>query len=160
MESIYLTQAGADKLRKQLDNLVNVLRPEATENLAVARAKGDLSENAEYDVARDRLVELDHQIGNLQAKFGFIQILDESKINSDEVRILSVVKVTNIKTNSSMSFTLVDPVESNPIKNLLSFKSPIGKGILGKKVGDVALIEAPAGVIEMRIDSIERSTDI
>ncbi len=160
MESIYLTQAGADKLRKQLDNLVNVLRPEATEELAVARAKGDLSENAEYDAARDRLTELDRQIGELQAKFGLIQILDESMINSDEVRILSTVKVTNVKTNKSMSFTLVDPVQSDPRKNLLSFKSPIGKGILGKKVGEIAPIDAPAGVIKMRIDSIERSSDV
>jgi transcription elongation factor GreA len=160
MESIYLTHAGADKLRKDLDQLVNILRPEATENLAVARAKGDLSENAEYDAARERLAELDRQIGNLQAKFAFIQIVDESKINSDEVRILSTVKLTNLKTNTSMNITLVDPVQSDPQKNLLSFKSPIGKGILGKKVGDIAGIEVPAGKIELRIDSIGRSTEM
>jgi len=160
MESIYLTHAGADKLRKDLDNLVNILRPEATEDLAVARAKGDLSENAEYDAARERLAELDRQIGELQAKFAYIQIVDESQINSDEVRILSTVKITNLKTNKSMSITLVDPVQSDPQKNLLSFKSPIGNGILGKKVGDIAQIEVPAGVIEMRIESIERSTEV
>ena len=160
METIYLTQAGADRLRTQLDNLVNVLRPEATEDLAVARAKGDLSENAEYDAARERLTELDRQIGELQAKFGYIQILDESQINTEEVRILSTVKITNLKTKKSMNFTLVDPVQSDPKKSMLSFKSPIGKGILGKKVGDIAQIEAPAGTIEMRIDSIERSTEV
>ena len=160
METIYLTHAGADKLRKELDNLVNVERPIATEDLAQARAKGDLSENAEYDAARNKLIDLDRQIGVLQAKFAFIQIVDESKLNSKEVRILSLVKITNIKTNQSMSFTLVDPVQSDPQKNLLSFKSPIGKGILGKKVGDIAPIEVPAGIIEMRIDSIERSSAV
>jgi len=160
METIYLTHAGADKLRKELDNLVNVERPIATEDLAQARAKGDLSENAEYDAARNKLIDLDRQIGVLQAKFAFIQIVDESKLNSKEVRILSLVKITNIKTNQSMSFTLVDPVQSDPQKNLLSFKSPIGKGILGKRVGDIAPIEVPAGIIEMRIDSIERSSAV
>ena len=160
METIYLTHEGANKLRQELNNLVNNLRPEATEDLAQARAKGDLSENAEYDAARHRLTELDHQIGELQAKFAYIQIVDESLLNSDEVRILSLVKITNIRTNKSMSFTLVDPVQSDPVKNLLSIKSPIGKGILGKKVGDIAPIKIPAGIIKMRIDSIERSTAV
>jgi len=142
METIYLTHAGADKLRKELDNLVNVERPIATEDLAQARAKGDLSENAEYDAARNKLIDLDRQIGVLQAKFAFIQIVDESKLNSKEVRILSLVKITNIKTNQSMSFTLVDPVQSDPQKNLLSFKSPIGKGILGKLPQSKFLLES------------------
>ncbi len=159
-ERIYLTHEGVKKLRAELDELVNVIRPEATIDLSQAREKGDLSENAEYDAARARLTEIDRQIGQLQAKFQNLQIIDESVLNSDEVRILSKVKILNTKNNMEMEYTIVDPIQANLPKKLLSIKSPIAQGLLGKKVGDETTISIPAGEVIFKIISIEVNEDL
>ncbi len=160
MERIYLTQEGVKRLRAELDNLVNHIRPVATVELTQARQKGDLSENAEYDAARARLTQIDRQIGELQAKFNNLQIIDESELNTDEVRILSRVKILDLKNNAEMEYTVVDPIQADPAKHLLSIKSPIVQGLLGKKVGDEAEISIPSGKVIFRVLSIEINEDL
>lgn len=157
MESLYLTHEGVRKLRQELNRLVNVVRPQAAHDLAVAREKGDLSENAEYDAAREKLTNLDRRIGELQAKFAYIQIVDENELNTDEVRILSKVTLINTKTKAEITYTVVDPVQADPMKKLISIKSPIAQGLLGKKVGEKAIVSIPSGEITFKIKSIELS---
>ncbi|MBT7616113.1 MAG: transcription elongation factor GreA [Calditrichaeota bacterium] len=159
-EPSYLTHEGVKKLRAELDELVNKIRPVATADLAQAREKGDLSENAEYDAARLRLREIDDLIGELGRKFNNLHIIDESVLNSDEVRILSKVKIRNLKNNIEMEYTVVDPMQANPAKHLLSLKSPIVQGLLGKKVGDEAVIAIPSGEVTFKIISIEINEDL
>jgi len=155
MENIYLTHDGLDKLRKELDRLVNIERPAVGADLAQAREKGDLSENAEFAAAREKLMDVDRQIVDLQQKIVRVQILDENDLKSDEVRILSKVKITNLNNNKEFDYTIVDPVQADPAKRLISFKSPIAKGLLGKKVGDEVTISIPSGNVTFRIQSIE-----
>ncbi|MFH0765581.1 MAG: transcription elongation factor GreA [Calditrichota bacterium] len=157
MDSVYLTHDGLKKLQGDLNRLANELRPRATQALADARAKGDLSENAEYDAAREELSSIDRQISELQTKMSNVHIIDESAISRDEVRILSEVTVLNLVSNKDMRFILVDPLQADPRNNLISVKSPIAQGLLGKRVGDEASISVPSGELRVRIVSIERS---
>jgi len=157
MDLVYLTHEGLKKLQADLNRLVNELRPHAAQALADARAKGDLSENAEYDAAREALAALDRQISELQAKMSKVQLLDENAISRDEVRILSDVTVLNLKTNQNMRFILVDPLQADPRKSLISVKSPIAQGLLGKRRGDEVTISIPSGELQLRIVNIERA---
>lgn len=160
MESVYLTHEGLTKLQSKLKNLVNVIRPEATAELKAAREHGDLSENAEYDAAKENLANIDNQISDLQQKLSRVEILDKNTLNSGEVRILSTVTLVNVKKGTEDQFTLVDPLQSDPAKKRISVKSPIGKGLLGKRVGDTVAIEVPSGEIKYTVKSIELSTSI
>jgi len=157
MEKVYLTREGLEKQRKELEILVRENRPEAVHQLAVARAHGDLSENAEYDAAREKLGDIDRRIGDLQQKLSRVQIIDQEDMASDEVRILSKVKLKNVTSNLVFEYTLVDPMQSNPSLKLISVQSPIGSGLLGKKVGDVVEIDVPSGKLNLRIEEINRS---
>jgi len=157
MDTVYLTRDGLEKLRKELERLVKVVRPEATVQLTVARAHGDLSENAEYDAAKDNLATIDRKIGDLQTQLSRVQILEESDLSDGEVRILSVVTLLELGKNREVRYTLVDPLQADPMQNLISVKSPIGKGLLGKKVGEEASITIPSGEIRFRVVAIERS---
>ncbi len=158
MDFIYLTEAGADKLQKELEHLVKVIRPEATDQLAKAREHGDLSENAEFDAAKENIASIDNQIFELQAKLGQIQIIDESQFSDNSaVRILSQVKLLDLKRDKEIIYTLVDPVQANPTKLLISVQSPVGKALLGKKIDEEISVDVPAGQLKFKVLEITRS---
>lgn len=157
MEKVYLTREGLERQRKELEALIKEIRPEATHQLAVARAHGDLSENAEYDAAREKLADIDRRIADMQQKLARVQIIDQDNMAADEVRILSKVKLKNLSNGSLLEYTLVDPVQSNPSLKLISVQSPIGAGLLGRKVGDTVAIDVPSGQISFTIEEINRS---
>lgn len=146
-----------EKIRRDLENLVKEVRPAATQSLAAARAHGDLSENAEYHAAKESLADIDRRIAQLRQQLSRVQILEKDDMNVDEVRILSKVTLRDITRNKNITYTLVDPLQSDPTQNLISVKSPIGKGLLGKRVGEEATIIAPSGEIKFKVVAIERS---
>lgn len=160
MDTIFLTHDGLEKFRLELSRLVNEIRPAAAEELAAAREKGDLSENAEYNAAREHLATIDRKISDLHNNLTNVQIIDKDALTNNEVRIFSRVKLLNLKDNTELNYSLVDPVESDPSKRLISVKSPIAKGILGKQVGDEATITIPSGELVVRILSIDLNTEV
>ncbi len=157
MDTIYLTRKGLDTLRKDLNLLVNIERPTAAQELATAREKGDLSENAEYAAAREKLASIDRRIGRLQEKLSSVQLLESDDLSSDEVRILTRVKMVNVSSKREAEYTLVDPVQADPARKLISVKSPIARGILGKRVGEEVKIDVPSGEVTFKILSIQPS---
>lgn len=150
----YYTKEGLDNLKKELDQLVRVERPKISQQIAEARDKGDLSENAEYDAAKDAQGMLEAKIAKLQDLLSNARIIDESKLDRDTIRILSKVKIKNLKNNASMAYTLVPEREADLKTGKISVTSPIAKGLLGKKVGDVVEIKVPAGEIPFEIIEI------
>jgi len=159
-ETVYLTREGLDKLKSDLEYLMKEVRPKATEQMAAARAHGDLMENAEYDAARDNLHEITRRISEFQQKLSKVELLDDDSIGRDEVRILSCVKLEDSRNGRKIEYTIVDPLQSDPSKGLISVQSPIGKGLLGKKVGDNVTINVPSGEICFKVLEIARSTGI
>lgn len=155
MDTVYLTREGLEKLRRELETLVKEVRPEALRQLSTAREHGDLSENAEYHAARERLAEIDRKIGALQNQMARVEILDEEAIRTDEVRILTRVALLNLDTRQELVYTLVDPLQSDPRNHLISVKSPIGRGLLGARLGQEVTIHTPSGQIRMRVLKIE-----
>lgn len=151
---IYMTQAGLDKLKEELDYLANVERPAISKQIGEAIEKGDISENAEYDAAKDAQGLLEAKIAVLQGKIANARIIDESKINTDHVQILNRVKIKNKKNNATMVYTIVPESEANLKENKISVNTPIAKGLIGKKVGEIVDIEVPSGVIPFEIISI------
>ncbi len=150
-----MSQEGYDKLRAQIKQLEEVERPAVIQQIAEAREKGDLSENAEYDAAKEAQGKLETKIAELKAQLADAKILDPSKITKrDEVQILSTVELKNSKTGAKLVYTIVSDGESNLRENKISIKTPIAQGLLGKKVGDVVSITVPRGVIELEIVNI------
>jgi len=160
MELIYLTRAGLQKLQRELENLVKVERPEAVVQLATAREHGDLSENAEYDAARDQLADIDRRIMEMQNKLSCSQLIDESTLSADKVGLLTKVKLLDVKRNKELHYTLVDALQADPGKHLISVKSPVGKGLIGRGVGEEVTIAIPAGEIRFRILEIELASGL
>jgi transcription elongation factor GreA len=152
----YYTKEGLEKLRKELEHLESVQRPEISKQIAEARDKGDLSENAEYDAAKNAQGMLELQIAKLQEEIRNARIIDESKIDTSKVLILSTVKIKNLKNNKAMSYTLVPENEADLKSGKLSVSSPIAKGLLGKKVGDQVEIDIPVGKVTFEIVEISR----
>jgi transcription elongation factor GreA len=150
----YYTAEGLKKLREELNQLKDIERPKASQAIAEARDKGDLSENAEYDAAKDAQGMLEAKIAVLQGKVANARILDESKIDTSKVQILNKVTIKNQKNNASMQYTLVPESEANLKEGKISVKTPIAKGLMGKKVGDVVEIKVPSGVIPFEIVEI------
>ncbi|WP_236973790.1 transcription elongation factor GreA [Membranihabitans maritimus] len=150
-DNIYLTQEGYDKIKAELDDLKTRGRREAADAIAEAREKGDLSENAEYDAAKDAQGILEMKINDLEKKIAHARIVDASQIDTDKVNILTTVKLKNIKINKSIEYTLVGESEADLKAKKISVNSPIGKGLLGKKVGEVAEIKTPGGVIQFEV---------
>ena len=150
----YLTQNGLDKLKKQLEHLVNVERPAISKQIGEAIEKGDISENAEYDAAKDAQGMLEAKIALLQAKVANARILDESKIDTSQVQVLNKVTIKNKKNNATMQYTLVPESEANLKQGKISVNTPIAKGLIGKKVGDVVDIKVPSGIIPFEIVEI------
>jgi len=155
-ESRYYTEEGLQKLKEELDYLTRVERRRISEAIAEARDKGDLSENAEYDAAKEAQGMLEMKIAKLQDIIGNARIIDESKMDSSKVLILSKVKIKNLKNSAIMEYTLVPEKEADLKSNKLSVNSPIAKGLLGKSVGDVVEIAVPAGNIQFEIVEISR----
>ena len=155
-EAKYFTEEGLKKLRDELDHLLKIERPNISKQIAEARDKGDLSENAEYDAAKEAQGLLELKISKLQEKLRNARIIDESKMDSSKVLLLSTVKIKNLKNNATMQYTLVPEEEADLKKGKISVGSPMAKGLLGKKVGDKVDIVVPAGTIPFEIMEVSR----
>ena len=155
-EISYYTEEGLSNLKNEIKNLESMERPKISQQIAEARDKGDLSENAEYDAAKEAQGMLEARISKLKNKFANARLIDDSEIDDSKVFILSTVKIKNIKNSMQMSYTLVAENEADIRAGKISVDSPIGKGLLGKEVGEIADINTPAGVMKFEIISIER----
>ena len=155
MAITYMTQEGYDKKMAELSHLENVERPEVVRAIVEARDKGDLSENAEYDAAKERQGMLEAKIAELKNLVANARIIDETKIQTDEVQLLNRVTIKNVKNKATMTYTIVTETEANLRENKISIATPIAKGLLGHKVGDVVEVTAPAGVMKFEILKIE-----
>jgi transcription elongation factor GreA len=153
-EVVYLTKEGLKKLRDELDYLMNVERPAISKQIGEAIEKGDISENAEYDAAKDAQGMLEAKMAVIQNKIANARILDESKIGTSQVQILNKVTIKNKKNNATMQYTLVPESEANLKEGKISVNTPIAKGLMGKKVGDLVEIKVPSGVIPFEIVEI------
>lgn len=147
----YYTKEGLDKIKDELNELKTKGRSEIAQAIAEARDKGDLSENAEYDAAKDAQGHLEAKIAQLEEIMSNARVLDESTIDTSKVSILSTVKIKNKKNGATFSYTLVSEEEADLKQNKISVQSPIGKGLLGKKPGESALIKTPAGEMEFEV---------
>lgn len=152
----YYTKEGLQKLKDELEDMVNVQRPLISNQIAEARDKGDLSENAEYDAAKDAQGMLEMKISKLQELISNARILDESKMDESKVLLLSTVKIKNLRSGKEMIYTIVPENEADLKNNRVSVNSPIAKGLLGKSTGETVKVNAPAGVIELEILEISR----
>jgi transcription elongation factor GreA len=152
----YFTQEGLDRLKEEVNHMISVERPAISRQIAEARDKGDLSENAEYDAAKEAQGLLELKISKKQEIIRSARLIDESKMDTSKVLILSKVKIKNQKNGAEMVYTLVPENEADLKKAKISVSSPIAKGLLGKKVGDVAEIKVPAGIIPFEILEVSR----
>lgn len=152
----YYTAEGLQKLKAELAELKTKGRAEVARQLAEARDKGDLSENAEYDAAKDAQGHLELKISKLEEVVGNARLIDETNLDSSKALILSKVKIKNLKNNMVMDYLLVAEEEADLASGKISVKSPIGKGLLGKSVGDVAEITVPAGKLQFEVLEISR----
>ena len=156
MEMKYYTKEGLEKLKEDLNKLKTIERHAISQQIAEARDKGDLSENAEYDAAKNAQSMLEMKISKLEDLISNAKIIDESKLDNSKVFILSKVKIKNLKNNAVITYSLVPESEADLKKGKISVTSPIAKGLLGKKVGDQAEIKVPSGVIIFKIIEITR----
>ncbi len=152
----YVTEEGLRKLKDELEHLTSVERPSISRQIAEARDKGDLSENAEYDAAKEAQGLLEMKIAKLQEQVASARIIDESKIDTNSVQILNKVKIKNKKNNTIMEYMLVSPSEADLKAGKLSVDTPIAKGLLGKKVGDSVEVQVPSGIIPFEVVEISR----
>ena len=150
----YMSQEGYDKLRAQIKQLDEVERPAVIQQIQEAREKGDLSENAEYDAAKEAQGKLETKIAQLKAQLADTKILDASRVKTDEVSILSKVELRMVKTGTKMTYTIVSDGEANIRENKISVTTPIAKGLLGHKVGDIVTVKVPAGDVDLEIINI------
>ncbi len=150
----YVTQETFEKMQAELQHLKGVERPAASKAIAEAREKGDLKENAEYDAAKEAQGILEAKIKYLEGVIATARILDESTIDASRVSILTKVTVTNMATKKPVTYQIVSEKEASLKDGKISVTSPIGKGLLGKEVGDVAEVSVPAGILKLRIDNI------
>jgi len=151
---IYITEDGLQRLKEELDQLRNIERPSISKQIAEARDKGDLSENAEYAAAKEAQGMLELKISKLEDLVARSRVLDESKIDTSSVRILNKVKIRNTSNNSTMEYQIVPESEANLKLGKIAVSSPIAQGLIGKKVGDKVQIKVPSGVIPFEIISI------
>ena len=149
-----MSQEGYDKLVAQLKEMETIERPAASAAIAEARDKGDLSENSEYDAAKEHQAMLEMKINQLKAVIGDAKIIDTSKLKADTVQILSKVEMRNVKNNMKMAYTIVSETEANLKEGKISVQTPIAQGLLGKKGGDVAEIKIPHGTVQLEITNI------
>ena len=155
-EVSYYTPEGFQRLKAELEQLESVERPRVTQDIADARDKGDLSENAEYHAAKEEQSYLELKIAKLKQVFSGARIIDESQLDNSKVLVLSKVKIKNTANNMEFNYTLVADSESDLKIGKLSVNSPIGKGLLGKSVGDVTEIQVPNGIMKFEVIEISR----
>ncbi|MBO5553179.1 MAG: transcription elongation factor GreA [Paludibacteraceae bacterium] len=151
MAVTYMTAEGLQKLKEELQQLEAVERPRVIAAIAEARDKGDLSENAEYDAAKEEQGMLESKIAQIKARIMDARIIDQSTVSTDEVQILTKVRVRVKKTGAEKTYQLVTEGEANSMEGKIAVTTPIAKGLLGKKVGDIAQVQVPAGVMEFEI---------
>ena len=156
MAEIYLTKEGYAETEKRLEYLKTEKRQDVIEKLKTAREFGDLSENAEYDAARDEQRKLEAEIEKLEETLRVAKVVDVSEIRSDKVGVGTKVKLYDLEFDEELEYSIVGSLESNPSKGLISNESPIGKSLMGKKVGETVDIETPAGSIKMKILAISK----
>jgi len=152
----YLTEGGLQKLKDDLERLVRIERPAISQQIAEARDKGDLSENAEYDAAKEAQGLLEMRIAKLQDILMNARLIDESKLDNNSIQILSKVKIRNTKTGAEMTYTIVSESEADLKEGKIAIITPIAKGLLGKKVGDKVDIKVPSGTIQFEIIEFSR----
>jgi len=150
----YVTEQGLERLKKELEQLETVERPKISQQIAEARDKGDLSENAEYDAAKEAQGMLEMKINKLKEVVAHSRVLDQSLLNTSTVQILNKVQIKNKKNNSVMQYTLVSESEANLKEGRISVNTPIAKALLGKKVGDVVTVVIPSGTVEFEVMEI------
>ena len=150
----YMTKDGYDKILAEINYLETVKRPEISAQIAEARGKGDLSENAEYDAAKEAQGIMEAKLAQLKGLISNARLIDESRVKTDEVQILNKVKIKNTKNNAVMTYTLVSDSEANLKEGKISVSTPIAQGLMGKKVGDVVEIRLPSGLMTFEIMDI------
>jgi transcription elongation factor GreA len=150
----YLTQGGYEKIKAEVEVLRTTGRKEAARAIAEAREKGDLSENAEYDAAKDAQGMLEAKIAELESKLGNARIIDETMLDDSKVGVLANVTIENVKLKKQLRYKLVPESEADLKTGKLSVSSPVGQGLLGKEVGDIAIVKTPNGNIEFKVISI------
>ena len=150
----YFTEQGLQNLKDELNHLKNVERPNITKEIAEARDKGDLSENAEYDAAKDAQGMLEAKIAKLEEQLSQARVLDESELDTSSVHLLTKVTIKNIDNDAVLIYTIVPESEAELMDKKISVESPIAKGLLGKKVGEIAEIEVPSGMMKFEIIDI------
>jgi len=153
-EVIYLTKDGFENFKKELQQLRSVEMPYISRQIAEARDKGDLSENAEYHAAKEAQSLLATRISQMENQLAHVRVIDETKLDNSKVMILSKVKVKNLKTNGEIVYTMVSEKEADMKAGRISIKSPIGAALMGKAMGDIVDVTVPAGVIQLEIISI------
>jgi len=152
--NVYVTQETFDKMREELQRMKSYDRPAASRAIAEAREKGDLKENAEYDAAKEAQGMLESKIKQLEVAVSNAKIVDTSTIDTSKVTILTKVTITNLATKKTVTYQLVGEKEADLKAGKISASSPIGKGLIGKKIGDTAEVQAPNGVMKFSIDNI------
>ncbi|MCG9912265.1 MAG: transcription elongation factor GreA [Flavobacteriales bacterium] len=152
----YMTQEGFDKLKAEMEHLISVERPKISQQIAEAREKGDLSENAEYDAAKEAQGLLELRISKIQEQVRNARVLDATQLDTDKVYLMSKVKIKNLTNNMVMEYTLVAENEANLKEQKMSVESPIAKGLLGKSKGDIAEVKVPSGLVKFEILEIGR----
>ena len=150
----YVTKEGLKKLQEELERLQNVERPKISKAIGEAIEKGDISENAEYDAAKEAQGMLEMRINKLKTVIADAKIIDESKLKTDSVQILNKVELKNVKNGMKMTYTIVSESEANLKEGKISVNTPIAQGLLGKKVGDIAEITVPQGKIALEVVNI------
>jgi len=154
---VYYSLEDLKKLKLELSQLVTVERVSISKQIAEARDKGDLSENAEYDAAKEAQGLLEMKIAKLEEKIASARVVDTSKLAKDKVLLYSTVRIKNLNSGMELNYTLVPESESNIVQKKISVSSPIGQGLLGKKIGEIAKIDVPSGIVDFKILSISRS---
>ncbi len=154
-EKTFMTPEGLQRTKERLEFLKSTRRQEVANKIAEARSYGDLSENSEYDIAREEQASVEAEIFELESKLKSVEIIDPKKVNTNKVGIGCKVTVTNVKTNQTIEYKIVGDTDSDPLNGLISNASPIGAGLIGKKTGDVAVIKTPAGVTQLKIVKIK-----
>ena len=150
----YMTEEGYNKILAEINYLETVKRPEISAQIAEARDKGDLSENAEYDAAKEAQGIMEAKLAQLKGLIANARLIDQSRVQTDEVQILNKVKIKNVKNKAVMTYTLVPDSEANLKEGKIAISTPIAQGLLGKKVGDIAEIKVPSGIMQFEIMDI------
>jgi len=154
-EKIFMTQEGLEKTKERLEFLKSVKRHEVADKIAEARSYGDLSENSEYDIAREEQASTEAEIFDLENKLKSAVIIDPKKVDTKKVGVGCKVTITNVKTKQAFNYTIVGDTDSDPLNGKISNASPIGAGLMGKKVDEIAIIKTPAGMVQYKITKIE-----